>query len=179
MVCVLASLNDLKSLLNLWSSEWFTTGEFFCGNESSRKGTRVLFDVLPWFLSFFKAHTHIVALFLLKYLWVFDILASFLSAALVVVFSLSSSLHASIPFFSGLFFHSCLSVSLPVFPLYFISMNINASFDYQHLPFQIQLLASTQWAWLNVLVVFCCDMFSVYKAKSALHAKLFGTSSLP
>lgn len=87
-----------ESLLNLWSSEGFAAGEFFCGNESPRKGTRMLFEVSPWLRSFSKVHTHIVAFFLLKYLWVFDILASFLSAVLVSVFSLSSSLHASIPF---------------------------------------------------------------------------------
>ncbi len=140
MVCVPASLNDLKSLLNLWSSEWFTTGEVFCENESFRKGTRVLFDVSPWFLSFSKAHTHISLLS--SFLNTFGSLTFWLlsSTALVVVFSLSSSLYASIPFSLDYSFMPA-SVSLPVFPLYFLSMNINASFDCQHLPFQIQLLA--------------------------------------
>lgn len=173
LVCILASLNDFKSWLNLWTSEWFAAGEFFCGNESSGKGTQVLFEVFPQFRSFSKVHTHIVAVFPLKYLWAFDILASFLSAAQVVVFSLPFSLHASIPFSLDYSF-----MPLPVFHI-FLSMNINAPFDCQHLPFQIQLLASTQGAMLNALVGYCCDMFSVYQAKSALNAKLaeglFGT----
>lgn len=170
---VLAQLVDLRMVCGRWILLW----EWVIQKRYSSAFWRLA--LVPFFLQGAHTHRRCLPSWIPLGIWHSGPFPLCSASRSLLTFILPACIYS---LFSGLFFHACLSFSLPVFHN-FLSMNINAPFDCQHLPFQIQLLASTQGALLNALVGFCCDMFSMYKAKSALNAKLaqglFGTSSLP